>query len=166
MLSKKDKIEIAEIVASVMKASNQTETKPVNKDKVKVATKPKKVVPTSQKPEILKKLTTKEIKELWGNLDTKNIFGKKYSCAHNLYKAKNIDGRPNISYSEAWNNFIMPIAKSNKKTTKQVEALRMKAIQQLRGKIKDNEEKQPRFWDKRNQWIEKGIEAIKDEASK
>jgi len=166
MLNKKDKIEIAEIVLSVIKASEKPDEKPVKKSDVKVATKPKKVIPSSEKPSVLKDLTLNEREKIWGELDTKNIFSKKYSCAHKLYKEKNIEGRPNITYLEAWNEFVLPIAKGKKKTTKQIQMLKNNAIKQLEQKMKDNEEKQPRFWDKRNHWIQKGIEGIKSPSPK
>ena len=162
----KDKKEIAEIVLAVMKAGDNTEEKQEQKTGVKISSKPKKLIPSSQKGEILKGLTTKEIKTFWGKLDKNNVFGKKYSTAHNLYKAKNIDGRPNITYAEAWNNFIIPIVKANKQTIKQIQQLQKSAVKQLQNKMKENEQKQPRFWEKRNEWLQKGIEGIKLPSSK
>ena len=162
----KDKKEIAEIVMAVLKASDNTEQKQEKTSSVKISSKPKKLIPSSQKGEILKGLTIKERNTLWGKLDKDNIFGKKYASAHKLYKDKNIDGRPNVTYLEAWREFILPIAKGKKQTDKQLKNLQTSAIKQLQNKIKENEQKQPRFWDKRNEWIQKGIEGIKSPSPK
>jgi len=165
-MNMKDKKEVAEIVLAVLKASATPEQKPTKKTGVKVSTTPKETVPSSRKPEILQKLTSNERVKIWGNLNKENIFSKKYSAAHQLYKTKGIEGRPNITYKEAWNEFIVPVMKQKKMTPKQQTAIKSKAVQQIQNKMQDNEEKQPRFWEKRNEWLQKGIEGIKSPPSK
>jgi len=154
-LSKKDKQDIAEMIALSLKGVMDSSNKKAGDTGAKIEGKPKDLVPSSKRPEILKNLTIKERKELWGEVNKDNILGNKYKCAHRLYKTKNIDGRPNVTYTEAYKQFLLPIAESNKYTKKQLATLKGLVLKALDDKVKS--QKNP----KAKMWVEKAIENIK-----
>jgi len=152
-LSKKDKQDIAEMIAMVLKG-NESAVKEADKG-AKIAGKPKDLVPYAKRPEIIKGLKISERIEFWGDVNKDNILGNKYKCAHRLFKAKNIDGRPNITYAEAYEQFLLPIANNNKYTKKQLATLKGLVLKQLDSKIE--KQKNP----KAKIWLEKAVEQIK-----
>lgn len=152
-LSKKDLEQITAVVQAVIKSESQ-DNKKADKG-AKISGKPKDLVPSSKRPEIIKGLTMNERIELWGDINKDNIFGNRYKCARKLYKSKNIDGRPNIPYTEAYNEFLVKIANHNKYTKKQMTKLKSLVLKQLDDKIKA--QKNP----KAQEWLEKAVENIK-----
>jgi hypothetical protein len=151
-LSDKDILKIAKMVAEISKATDLVDKA---EDTPKVAGKPKKVLSAKERPEILKKLSLKEKREIWGEVNKNNLFGNRYKAAHSFYKAQNVEGRPNIRYSEAFEHLIIPIAKGSKYTPKQIGELKALAISQLSDKIaKQNHPKAL-------EWLNKSLEEIK-----
>jgi len=148
-LSKNDKKEIAEMVALFLKGATDS-----SKDAV-VATKPKKVLSAKERPEILKKLSLKEKREIWGEVNKQNLFSNRYKAAHAFYKNQNVEGRPNIRYSEAFEHLILPICQGSKYTPKQIGELKAMAISQLSDKIA--KQSHP----KALEWLNKSLEEIK-----
>ena len=152
-LSKNDKKEIAEMVALFLKGATDSSKDAV--DSPKVATPPKKVLSAKQRPEILSKLSLKEKREIWGEINKQNIFANRYKAAHSFYKMQNVEGRPNIRYSEAFEHLILPICRGSKYTPKQIGELKAMAISQLSDKIA--KQSHP----KALEWLNKSLEEIK-----
>jgi len=152
-LTKKDKQDMAEMIVGILKAMNSADLKEASKG-AKIEGTPRDLHPASERPEILKGLTMAERKAIWGTINKDNILGNKYKAGHNLYKTKNIDGRPNITYTEAYFEFLVPIAKDLKYTTKQMTSLKGLVLKALKHKI--TTQKNP----KAKQWVEKALGEI------
>ena len=149
-LTKKDLELIAGLINTAMDSKPQD-----NKNAgVKIEGKPKDLLPSTERPNILQKLTMKERVDFWGEINKDNVFGNKYSCSRKLYKGKNIDGRPSITYPECINEFLLPIATHLKYTNKQITILKKLMTKALEDKIE--KQKNPRA----KEWLEKGLEAI------
>ena len=149
-LTKKDLELIAGLINTAMDSKPQD-----NKNAgVKIEGKPKDLIPSAERPNILQKLTMKERMDYWGELNKDNIFSAKFSSSRKLYKDKNIDGRPSITYPECINEFILPIATHLKYTPKQMTILKKLMIKSLEDKLE--KQKNPRA----KEWLVKGLEAI------
>lgn len=143
-LSEKDIKKIVEEMVALMQPP--TANKNADKEGVKVAGKPKAVIPAKDRPTLLQNLTINKIVEYWGTLNMENIFSNRYKCSHTLYEKENIEGRPNVRYSEAYKYFIIPIATNNKFTAKQMQELKKSAIGCLEGKIKSQSNPKALEW--------------------
>lgn len=144
-MSKSDKQEIAEMIASIIKGVKTSEIKDAD-NSAKVSTEPKKVLSAKQRPELLKQLTLKEKRELLGEINKANIFQGRYKSAHAFYKKLNVEGRPNIRYSEYFEHLVIPVAKDNKYTPKQISELRDLALKQLSDKVATQKHEKALEW--------------------
>jgi hypothetical protein len=108
-----------------------------------------------QRPELLKQLTLKEKRELLGEISKNNLFQGRYKAAHAFYKKLNVEGRPNIRYSEFFEHLILPVAQGDKYTPKQITELRDLALKQLSDKVATQKN------EKASEWLKVSIGEIK-----
>ena len=124
-------------------------------DTVAVTGIPKRVLSASERPVLLSKLTTKQVNELCPDINKNNLFAGRYKAARTFYKTQNVEGRPNIRYSEYFEHILLPKAKSLKYNSKQLGELKVLATKQLADKVaKQNHPKA-------TEWLNKSIEEIK-----
>jgi len=148
-LSKTDIKQIAEIFTELSKMSHSVDLK--DADKVQINSVPKRVLSASERPVLLSNLTQKQVSELVPEINKNNLFAGRYKAARTFYKTQNVEGRPNIRYSE----YFEPRAKSLKYSSKQLGELKVLATKQLADKVaKQNHPKA-------TEWLNKSIEEIK-----
>lgn len=148
-LSKQDKKDIAEMVALTLKGIKSAKADNTTPEK------PKTLLSAKDRPKVLKGLTPKQLKDIWGELNKNNLFANRYKASRKLYKQLNVSGRPNIRYSEAYQYFIVPLAKTNKYTDKQMKEIKKLAISQMKDKIANQNHP------KALEWLNKSLEEIK-----
>jgi len=148
-LSKKDKEDVASIVAQTLKGLNTpivTTEADLNKPDLK---------PFSDRNKIIEDLTIKERVTIWEDIEEDNLFKQRYKAGKTLFDVKGIDGKPSLPYAIAYEHFILPICKDSRKMTKkQLAGIKTKAIKQL--KVKADGQSHP----KAQEWINKAIEHI------
>jgi len=114
MLSKKDKEEIAQIVISVVKAT-EVQKPAVKKQPAKEKKEVKKrviSVPYSEKHRILSEMTDTERKRFVPKAKfsgTDNPFPLDKRCMDTIFEEYEIDGNPWITYSEQIEHFVIPL---------------------------------------------------------
>lgn len=124
---------------------------------VEIEGKPKDVIPSKERPHVIEKLTIKERIDVWGEINKDNPLKNKFPAARNLYKLKNIDGNPNITYTECFQQFLVPIGKHKKFTKKQMSALKGKVVKDLTKKLEEADHPQ------KEMWLEKALKEVQGE---